>query len=149
MSRYRRGWNGLSVVIAFLSFATLMAVFIGILLLFPARLLNSIWRFNPEARLAFQSMGRLASLLLFVVGAVACGGAVGIYRRRKWGWSLAVMLFSVNALGDAISLLSPGRMLQGSFGVLISGLFLLYLMQPRIRQQFAVQAVLALTEPKD
>ena len=141
MSRSRRSWSGLNVVIAFLVFATLMAVFIGTLLLFPGGLIESIWRFNPEARSAFQSMGRLASLLLFVVGAVACGGAVGIYRRRKWGWSLAVVLFSVNALGDAVSLFAPGRMLRGSFGVLISGLFLLYLMQPRIRQQFSGQAV--------
>ena len=115
MSRYRRGWSGLSVVIAFLVFATLMAVFIGTLLLFPGGLLESVWRFNPEARSAFQSMGRLASLLLFVVGAVACGGAVGIYRRRKWGWWLAVLLFSVNALGDAISLFVAGKDIARSF----------------------------------
>lgn len=140
MSGYRRGWSGLNVVIAFLVFATLMAVFIGILLLLPGRLLESAWQFNPEARSTFQSMGRLASLLLFVVGAVACDGVVGIYRRRKWGWSLAVMLCSVNALGDAISLFAPGRILQGSFGVLISGLFILYLTQPKIRQQFSGQA---------
>jgi hypothetical protein len=128
-------------MIGFLIFATLMAAFIGSLLLFPGRLFESVWQFNPEARSAFQSMGRLASLLLFVVGAVACGGAVGIYRRRKWGWWLAVLLFSVNALGDAVSLFAPGRTLQGSVGVLISGLFLLYLLQPRVRRQFSGQSV--------
>jgi hypothetical protein len=146
MSRHRGRWSGLSVVIAFLVFATSMAVFIGTLLLFPSGLLESVWRFNPQARSAFQSMGRLASLLLFAVGAVACGGAVGIYRRRKWGWWLAVMLFSVNAFGDAVSLFAPGRMLRGAFGVLISGLFLWYLMQPKIRQQLSDQAVVQTTD---
>ena len=141
MNRFRCGWSGLGVVIAFLIFATLMAAFIGTLLLFPGKALESVWRFNPEARSAFQSMGRLASLLLFVVGAVACGGAVGIYRRRKWGWWLAVLLFAVNALGDAVSLFVMGRVLQGASGVLISGLFLLYLMQPSVRRQFTDEAI--------
>ncbi len=141
MSRSWRGWSGLSVVIAFLIFATLMAGFVGTLLLFPGRLLESLWRFNPEARLAFQSMGRLASILLFVVGGVACGGAVGIYRRRKWGWWLAIVLFSVNALGDAVSLFVMGRVLQSASGILISGSFLLYLMQPSVRRQFDDRAM--------
>ena len=141
MNRHRRGWSGLGVVTAFLIFATLMAVFIGTLLLFPGKLLDSVWQLNLDARSAFQSMGKLSSLLLFVVGGVACGGAVGIYRRRKWGWWLAVLLFSVNALGDAISLFLMGRVLQGVSGVLISGLFLLYLMQPRVRRQFSREAV--------
>lgn len=129
------------MVIAFLVFATSTAAIIGTLLLFPGKMLESVWRFNSEARSAFQSMGKLASLVLFIVGAVACGGAVGIYRRRKWGWNLAVILFSVNALGDAVSLFAPGRILQGSFGVLISGSFILYLVQPRVRQQFSRQAI--------
>ena len=141
MSRSWRGWGGLAVVIAFLIFATLIAAFIGTLLLFPGNVLESLWRFNPEARSAFQSMGRLASILLFVVGGVAFGGAVGIYRRRKWGWWLAIVLFSVNALGDAVSLFATGRVLQSASGILISGSFLLYLMQPGVRRQFDDRAM--------
>jgi hypothetical protein len=141
MNRYRRGWSGLSVVTAFLVFAALMAAFIGVLLLFPGSLLESVWRLNPDARSAFQSMGRLSSLLLFVVGTVACGGALGIYRRRKWGWWLAILLFSVNIVGDAISLIVMGRILQGASGLLISASFLVYLTQPGVRRQFGDEAV--------
>jgi hypothetical protein len=133
MNRY---WSGLSVVTAFLAFATLTAAFVGILLLFPGSLLESVWRLNPDARFAFQKMGRLSSLLLFLVGAVAGRAAVGIYRRRQWGWWLAVLLFSANAIGDAISLFVMGRIVQGASGVVISGLFLWYLMQSSVRRQF-------------
>jgi len=143
MSLHRRSSPGLTVVILFMVFATLMAVLIGTLLLFPGKLLESLWRFNPEARTAFQSMGKLSSVLLFVVGAVAGGAAMGIHGRRKWGWWLAVLLFSVNALGDLFSWLVRGRILQGASGVLISGSFLFYLMQSRVRRQFTNQAARA------
>jgi hypothetical protein len=43
-----------------------------------------MWRFNPEARTAFESIGRLSSLLLFVVGAIAAAAAVGIQHGRKF-----------------------------------------------------------------
>ncbi len=131
---------GLTVVTIFLVFATMMAAFIGTLLLFPGKVIESLWRFNPEARAAFQSMGRLSSLLLFAVGTIAGSATVGILKRRKWGWWLAVLLFSVNALGDLVSLVVMGRILQGASGVVISGLFLLYLMQPGVRRQFSDQA---------
>jgi hypothetical protein len=137
VNRFRPGWSGVSVVTLFLALATIMAAFIGTLLLFPGRLLESLWRFNPEAHSAFQSLGRLSSLLLFLVGAVAGGAAVGIRRRRKWGWWLAVLVFAVNACGDAVSLFVTGRVVQGVSGVVISGLFLLYLAQPRVRRQFS------------
>jgi hypothetical protein len=96
MNRRRQGWSGLNVVIVFLVFATLMAMFIGTLLFFPGTLLDWVWQLNPDGQAAFQKMGRLSSLLLFVVAAVAGGAAVGIQQRRKWGWRLAVLLFSVN-----------------------------------------------------
>lgn len=139
MNRRGRHATGLTVVTIFLVFATLLAAFIGTLLLFPGKVLESLWRFNPEARAAFQSMGRLSSLLLFVVGAVAGGAAVGIHRRRHWGWWLAVLLFSVNGLGDLFSLLVMGRILQGASGVVVSGSFLFYLMRSTVREQFTMR----------
>jgi hypothetical protein len=66
-------------VILFLAFAALMAAIVGTLLLFPGKLLESLWRFNPEGRAAFQSLGWLASVLLFLVGAVAGGASMGIH----------------------------------------------------------------------
>jgi hypothetical protein len=129
------GWSGLAVVVIFLTVATVMAATVGFALLFPGHLLDAMWRLNPEARTAFESMGRLSSLLLFVVGAVAAGTAVGILQRRKLGWWLAVLLFSVNAIGDAVSVIQ-GRIWQGLSGVLISALFLTYLLRPSVRVQF-------------
>ena len=117
-----------------------MATFIGTLLFFPGKLLDWVWQLNPEGQVVFQRMGRLSSLLLFVVGAVAGGAAVGIQRRRKWGWWLAVLLFSVNGLGDAISVFVTGKILQGASGVLIAGLFVAYLTRPDVRQEFRDQS---------
>ena len=141
MSAHWRDCSGLSAVVVFLIFATLTAVFIGTLLFFPGQMLDWVWQLNPEGRAAFQSMGRLSSLLLFVVAAVAGGAAIGIRRRRKWGWRLAILLFSVNGLGDLVSLFVTGRILQGASGVLIAGLFLAYLLRTDVRQEFREQSV--------
>ena len=130
------GFSGLDVVVIFLIFATVMAATVGVALLFPGHLLDAMWRLNPEARTAFESMGRLSSLLLFVVGAVAAGATLGILQRRKLGWWLAVLLFSVNAVGDAVSVVIQGRIWQGLSGVLISALFLTYLLRPSVQAQF-------------
>ncbi len=134
------GWSGLSVVTLFLVFAALMAAFMGTLLLFPGKLLEFLWHLNPEGRAAFQSLGRLSSLLLFVVGAIASGAAMGIRQRRMWGWRLAVLLFSVNAVGDTSGMLFGGKMWRGASGLLISGLFLWYLTRNGVRRQFRNQA---------
>jgi len=136
MNLRRQGWGGLTVIVLFLAFPALMAAFIGTVLLFPGRLLESLWRFNPEGRTAFEKLGRFSSFLLFLVGAVAGGAAVGISRRHKWGWWFAVLLFAVNACGDAVNVLLTGRVMQGLSGVVISSLFLWYLVQPAVRRQF-------------
>jgi len=132
-----QGRSGLGVVVLFLAFAAVTAGLIGTLLLFPGKPLESLWRFNSEARAAFESMGRLSSVLLYLVGAVAAGAAVGIRRRRKWGWWLAVLLFTVNLGGDVVSFAVRGVALRGAVGVLISALFLLYLIRPKVRSQFS------------
>jgi len=137
MIRSRGGLNGLTVVTAFLVIAALMATFIGTLLLFPGSLLEWLWRLNPAARTAFESMGWPSSVLLFLVGAVAAGAAVGIRKRRKWGWWLAVLLFAVNIAGDVLSLAVSGGVGRGVAGVLISALFLLYLVRAKVRSQFS------------
>jgi len=131
-------WSGLSVVIMFLLFAGIMAAFVGTALLFPGRLLDAMWRLNPEARAAFEDMGKLATLLLYGVSLIAVAGAIGIQRRRKWGWWLAVMLFAANGIGDAVSLVVQRRIWHGVSGILIAGLFLGYLLRHPTRREFGL-----------
>lgn len=134
-----RGTIGLAIVTAFLVSATMMALVVSAALLFPTRAFDALWRLNPEARSAFQSMGKLSSLLLFVVGIVAGAAAFGVHRRRGWGWWLAILLFAADAAGNVIGIVMRREFVRSGFGLLITGGFLFYLVQAHIRRKFGRQ----------
>jgi len=61
--------------------------------------------------------------------------AIGWMKRRFWSWALAVVIIAsqvVGALGNTIR----GQYLQGAIGVLIAGVLLIYLLQPKVRTAF-------------
>ena len=70
------------------------------LLLFPGSALDSLWRLNPDARLAFASLGHWSLVLMLTVGIACFFAAIGLWRGRPWGTWLALMILSINMLGD-------------------------------------------------
>ena len=70
------------------------------LLLFPGTALDSLWRFNPDAHLAFQSFGNWSIVLMLTVGTACLFTAIGLWRGTRWGTRLAVIILAVNMIGD-------------------------------------------------
>jgi hypothetical protein len=98
-------------------------------LAFPGSFLESIWRLKPEARLQFLQIGRpLAIALMATVGA-ACGlSAIGLARNADWGRRLAIVVLSVNVIGDSLNALlrhDPRTLI----GVPIGALMIWYLLR--------------------
>ena len=113
-----------------------MALLAGTTLVFPGTILDRAWRLNPVAYAQLAPLGApvgIAFLLLAVVLAVA---ATGWWRRRRWGWVLAVVIISIQVLGDFMNLLR-GDVLRGAVGVVIAGALLFYMTRPRVRAAFA------------
>jgi uncharacterized membrane protein (UPF0136 family) len=99
-------------------------------LAFPGGFLEPIWRLKPEAREEFQKMGTWSVALMAVVGA-ACGlAAVGLARNAEWGRRLAIVVLTVNLVGDTLNafLRHDPRTL---IGLPIGGLMILYLLKRR------------------
>ena len=85
---------------AFFAFgATMCALTLG-LLLFPGSALDSLWRLNPDARLAFNSLGYWSVVLMLAVGTACLFAAIGLWRVKSWGTWLAAIILSINMLGD-------------------------------------------------
>ncbi|HSE41344.1 MAG TPA: hypothetical protein VLH08_11325 [Acidobacteriota bacterium] len=81
--------------------------FISVLaLLFPHSFLHSIWRLNPRALTAFQSIGIWAILLLTAVSLCCSFAAVGLWKGRIWGFRLAIALLVTNLIGDIYNFVS-------------------------------------------
>lgn len=69
-------------------------------LLFPGSPLDSLWRLNPDARPSFESLGYWSVVLMLTVGTACFFAAIGLWRARPWGTRLAVIILSINMLGD-------------------------------------------------
>ncbi len=107
------------VVSAFLFFATLMAVLVGLSLVVPGTVLDGLGALNPRGYAALQPIGRLAGALLLALGAVCGAAGVGLLRGKRWAWYIALGVFLVNGLGDLVQI-ALGRIAQGVTGVAIS-----------------------------
>ncbi len=76
-----------------------------VLLIFPGSPLDSLWALNPDARIVFQSFGKAAISLMFVVGAGCALAAIGLWRRSLWGVRVAIAILSLNIFGDLLNAL--------------------------------------------
>jgi len=124
-------------VAGFLFLAAAIAMVIGESLLFPNRLLDSMWQFNPPAAELFRRMGRWSGVPLILLAIAASAAGIGFLRRKQWSWWFAILLFAVDGLGDALSFFATGNVLKSSAGLLISGTFVYFLSRAPVRLYFA------------
>jgi hypothetical protein len=61
---------------------------------------------------------------------------VGWFRRRLWGWRLAVVIIAIQVVGDIVNCIT-GDWLRGGIGVVIAGALLLFLLRPAVKNAFA------------
>jgi len=113
-----------------------MASLAAITLLWPGTALDRVWALNPMAYKQLAPMGVLVGILFLLLGAALITAGIGWFRRRLWGWKLAVAIIAIQALGDVVNCVR-GDWLHGGTGIIIAGALLLFLLQPRIKATFA------------
>ena len=127
---------GVALMGIFFAAATMVLVVVGAALLFPRSAMEAVWRVYPARRgvlMPHRAWLGPGFLVLAVPMVCACAGC---FRRRKWGWWLAVVIFAVNGLGDATQLVL-GHLLEGTIGVAATSAILVYLSRPGVRSAFA------------
>jgi len=97
------------------------------LLLFPGSALDPLWRLNPDARLAFASLGRWSLVLMLTVGTACLFAAIGLWRGRQWGTWLAITILSANMLGDLTNVFVRHDY-RGLIGVPVAGAMIFFLL---------------------
>ncbi|HEY7001665.1 MAG TPA: hypothetical protein VH330_07975 [Candidatus Udaeobacter sp.] len=88
---------------AFFAFGAMMCAVTAALLLFPGSRLDSLWRLNPHARPAFQALGSWSLVVMLTVGIACLFAAIGLWRGTFWGILLALIILSINIIGDTIN----------------------------------------------
>src|SRR6266581_1350878 len=98
---------GMKLLALFFAFGACMCALTIWLLLFPGSALDSLWRLNPDAHAAFQKIGKLSILLMFVVGSACASAAIGLATSARWGVPLALGILAVNLVGDLLNAFVP------------------------------------------
>jgi hypothetical protein len=97
-----------------------------VLLVFPGTNLDSLWNLNPEARVAFRSLGSWSILLMLAVG-IGCGlTAIGLWRGTLWGIRLGLAILVANIIGDLVNVFTRHDY-RSLIGLPVAGAMILFL----------------------
>jgi hypothetical protein len=120
---------------AFLIFGACMSGLAGMTLVWRGTALERMWALNPTAYQQLVPLAGIVGPLFLILSATMAIASVGWFKRRFWGWGLAVIIISTQIAGDSINLVR-GDFVRGGTGVAIAGALLLYLLRPKVRSTF-------------
>ena len=113
----------------------LISALAGASLLLPQSEVNQIWRFNPKAQSKLVSIGVVGPLLMISVSLLFFAAFVGLLRRSRWGYNLAVFIIGINFLADLVNVVL-GTEPRAIIGLPIAGVILFYLLGQKRRSLF-------------
>src|ERR1017187_1603983 len=128
--------RGFTAIGIFLFFGAVMASLAATTLLWRGTALDRVWALNPTAYKQLAPLGGMVGIFFLVLAAALITAGIGWFRRRLWGWRLAVVVIATQVLGDVVNCVR-GHRLRGGTGVIIAGALLLFLLQPRIGASFS------------
>ena len=120
---------------AFFAFATAMCVLAGVTLLVPGAAAEHVWRIKPDEYHRLLQMGPGVGAGFLLLAFVMALAAYGTFRRRLWGWRLALVIFALNGLGDAVRI-PFGAAVEGAIGIAAAATILWWLLRPPVRALF-------------
>jgi hypothetical protein len=125
---------GVFLIALFFAIATCILLGVGTALLLPGSKLEVIWKLYPARRAVLMPYRVWLGPGFLILAIVMASASIGCFRRRIWGWWLAVDIF-FNGLSDAGQILI-GHFLEGGVGVAVAGVIRFYLSRPHVRGAF-------------
>src|SRR5260370_36621638 len=91
---------GFTAVGIFLLFGAVMASLAATTLLWQGTRLDRLWDLNPMAYKQLAPLGTRVGIFFMLLGAALTTAGVGWFRKRLWGWRLAVVIIATHVLAD-------------------------------------------------
>src|SRR5271156_4339660 len=131
--------RGLTAMGIFLVFGACMASLAGLTLAFPGTALDRIWLLNPRAYKQLAPLGKEVGVLFLLLAVTLATAAALWFKRRVWGWRLAVAIIAAQIAGDSVNAFS-GHLIEGGIGVAIASALLVYLLRADVRAAVSSRA---------
>lgn len=128
--------SGFAAIGAFLFFGATMASLAAVSLVWRGTFLDRVWTLNPAAYRQLAPLGCIVGLLFLLLGMALAAAGIGWFRRRLWGWRLAVAIIATQVVGDIVNCIR-GDWPHGGIGVVIAGALMLFLLRPIVKNAFA------------
>ncbi len=128
--------KGIIAVGIFLFFGAIMAALAGTTLVWRGTTLDRLWILNPRAYKELAPHEKAVGIPFLLLGVTLAVAGIGWFKRRLWGWRLAVGIIGVQVLGDLVNAFM-GDLVGGGVGFVIAGALLMYLLRPEVRAAFA------------
>ena len=128
--------RGKSAIGIFLLFGAVMASLAGATLLWRGTALDRMWTLNPRAYKELAPLGKVVGIPFLMLGVLLAVACMGWFKRRVWGWRLAVAIIATQVVGDFVNALI-GDVVRGLVGFSIAGALLVYLLSARVKAAFS------------
>ena len=128
--------RGFTAIGIFLFFGAIMASLAATTLLWPGTALDRIWALNPAAYKQLAPLGGIVGIFFLVLGVALTTAGIGWFRRRLWGWKLAVVIIATQVLGDVVNCFR-GDLLRGGVGIIVASSLLLFLLRSKVKTAFS------------
>jgi hypothetical protein len=128
--------TGFRAIGVFFFFGAIMASLAAVTLLWPGTSLDRVWALNPRAHAQLAPFGRAIGIPFLLLAAALVAAGIGWFRRRLWGWRLAVAIIATQILGDVMNCFM-GDWQRGGVGVVIAGALLFVILRPQLRIVFS------------
>jgi len=120
----------------FLFFGATMASLAGVTLIWRGTILDRMWAINAPAYRQLAPFGKTVGIPLLLLGATMAVAGTAWFKRRVWGWRLAVTIIATQVFGDLMNAFM-GDLVRGGVGFVIAGTLLVYLLRPQVRCAFS------------
>ena len=128
-----RGFRAIGI---FLLFGAVMASLAGVTLVWRGCRLDRLWSLNPRAYVQLAPYGKAAGMAFLLLAATLVSAGVGWFRRRFWGWALAVTIVTIQVVGSLMNAIL-GSAFKGVIGLILAGILLYFLLRLQVRGFFA------------
>jgi hypothetical protein len=126
---------GFYLIGMFLALAIFILEVSGFSLLLPGTFLDNVWIGQAQKYAQLIPYKYPVGVGFMILGVVFTVTVFGWFKCLKWGWWMAIIIFAVNGIGDAVSLIN-GDLKSGLIGVSIAVGIIFYLARPAVKKLF-------------